>query len=630
MIDTSARNMLIEIRAAEKLRDSHLTSLESQIARYHGPGWKGEYSWSDLDYDPKNRGFQFVAQGLGFAAYDNPTFSVTSRRGMAQKQVAEAMRHGMNRWAKDTQVEDVAEKIWVDAQFTYGVIVVSQVPTGMTDPGTKEPYMRPQLFRRSQREFGMDPLAKDVKDARFMFDIWVADKEDLLQIAQDNPDDGWNADVIEALTVDTGLDKLQRPSKDSLNRNEIVGYSIWIPEEELPFGAAERKKYKAKSWRAAGFNGTVRTIAVGQADNSIEEGKEIRDPLPYYGPASGPYQVVGMYYVPDSAIPLGSLTAVEAQNQELNAHARALLRSASRRKTVGIVGGNDTLLAGVAKNAEDGDIVTANVADIKNNYIQAEFGGPTEIQRLTIMDLENNLDNALGSADALRGAVTGVGTATENAIAAQASGSRVDWTRKKFRRQFAAACRKAAWFMYHDDRVVFPLGEAAEAELEIPDPIFHGGTHGDQSGSTFEDLELDIEPMSMSRVDEATKQAKTLQAYGIVTSWFPLMVQFPGAGWVEMVNEVGEAHDVPDLAKTVGVEGVIQSGLAMMAAQAGAGAQAPQQGQAGPQMSIQSPRLAGDLGLPRTLGNGATPGKGGKMSPAKRQGPNKPMFSKVA
>ena len=607
MLDTSAKNMLVEIRAAEKLRDTHLASLDNQLARFVGPTWDKEYKWSDLDYDPKNRAFQYIAQTLPHIAYDNPRFSVKSRRGDAQQAVAEAMRHGMNRWAIDTQVEIVAEQVATDAQFTYGVIVVAQVPSGLTDPGTKEPAFRPQMMRRSPKEFGMDPIAKDVKDARFMFDLWVSDKEDLVKRAKDNPEEGWDADAIENLTGDTGLDKLTRPSDSMLNRDEIVGYSIWVPEEELPFGDAEKKKYKAKDWKSAGFNGVIRTVAVGQANNALEEGMEIRKPQPYYGPPSGPYQLIGMGYVPDSAYPLGPLTAAEAQNQELNSHARAYLRSASRRKTLGIVGANDALLTQAVKNAEDGDVVTANVADIAKNYVKAEFDGPTEIQRLCIMDLENDLDNALGTSDSLRGAVTGVGTATENSIAAQSSGSRLDWNRKKFRRQFNAACNKVAWFLYHDDRVAFPVGGA-----EVPgpgEPWFKGGTQGEGTGYTFEDLELDIEAESMARQDEAQRQAKTLQAVQMVTAWFPMMVQFPGAGWSKLVDAIGDAFEVPGLEEMVNIQGVIQSGLAMMALQAG---QQPPAG--GQSMPPPKPMLAGDAGLPRMFG-GAT-GNGGKMAPS--------------
>lgn len=257
MIDTSSKNLLVEIRAAEKLRDAHLSSLGSQIDRFHGPSWDKSCAWSDMDYDPKNRGFQFIAQILPHIAYSNPRFSVKSRRGGPADAVAQAMRHGMNRWATDTRVEEVVEKVATDAQFTYGVIVVAQAPSGLTDPGTEEPLMRPQMVRRSPREFGIDPLAKDIRDARFMFDLWVSDKDDLLEMAKDHPDDGWNVDAIDNLTVDVGLDKLSRPSKESLTRNEIVAYSVWVPEDELPFGDAEKKKYKAKDWKGAGFNGVV-------------------------------------------------------------------------------------------------------------------------------------------------------------------------------------------------------------------------------------------------------------------------------------------------------------------------------------------------------------------------------------
>lgn len=634
MLDVRPVNLLQEIRSAETFRDEHLRSLGQQVERFHGPAWKGSYKWSELKYDPKNKAFQFIARFLPEVAGKNPRFSVRSKRGPAQRLVAEAMRHGMNRWARDTNVKTTVEQVATDAQFAYGVLCVVQMPSLVSDPGAQEPRMRPQMYRKSPRQFFMDPIAKDIRDARFQGHVFVVDKEDLLKRAKDpeHKDDGWITDVIEGLAADTGIEKLNRVKGAEVSRNELVGYSVWVPEHEIEFGEKEQAKYKANSWREAGFNGTILTLCVGQSMTGDTDGVEIRKPQPYYGPPSGPYQVIGMYYVPDSPTPLGTLTAVESQNQELNTHARAYLRSAARRKKIGIVGANDTLLQQHVKSAEDGEIVVANSQEIAKNFVEAELGGPTGEQRLSIIDLEANLNDALGTSSAVTGNVTGIATATENAIAAQGSGSRIAWNRTKFDTQFGEACNKVAWYLYHDDRVAFPLGDEAAGELGIEDPWFHGGTQGEGSGYTYEDLELEIEANSMALSDEIQEREKTLQAYSIIIGWLPLMMQFPVPEmWNAAIEDVGERFGLPDLAHIFPAEKIIQSGLMMMAAQAMAGAGAAGQGAPGgaqpqgPQtpMQLPKPRLAGDLGLSKMAGMGMAGGmkraQAGAKPPAPKQ-----------
>jgi hypothetical protein len=165
----------------------------------------------------------------------------------------------------------------------------------------------------------------------------------------------------------------------------------------------------------------------------------------------------------------------------------------------------------------------------------------------------------------------------------------------------------------------------------MDDPWFHGGTQGEGSGYTFEDLDLDIEADSMSLADEAQDRERTMQAFGIVSSWFPLMLQFPGAGWEAMVAEVGDRFGIPDLAAIVKVQDVIASGLMMMQAAAAAAAPVGPGGPAGapsgpaaPPMEMPKPRLAGDLGMPTSINRGISGGlAGGKRTPPANQNKQK-------
>lgn len=636
MLDVSAQNLLEEIEAAEKLRDDHLKSLESQIERFHGPSWRGQADWSSLSYDPKNRAFQHISRILPDRGFNNPRFTCSSKRGPKQREVANAIRLGMNRWAIDAQIQTTAEQVITDAEFTYGVLAVAQMPDLTSDPGASETRMRPQMRRLSVKEFGIDPIAKDVRDARFQFHVWVADKDDLLALAKAHPEQGWDADAIERCAVDTGKDKLSRPKQSggSPEREEIVAYSVWVPEYELDFGPKEMASVGAQSWRDAGYHGTVFTIAVGVAQKSDDTAsEEIRKPQPYYGPPDGPYQIVGGYYVPDTWVPLGELTAVEAQSQELNTHARAYLKSAARRKKIAIVGANDTALQAIVKNAEDGDVVASNVAEIAKNLVELELGGATAEQRLAIMDLEVNLDDALGTSNAVRGTVTGDATASENVIAAQAASARQDWNRKKFYFQFGLAARKVAWFLYHDDRVVFPLGDEAVAETGLDDPWFHGGTHGENSGATFADLELEIEAKSMSAPDDAKIQAETMGFLQALDAIIQKIVMFPDGGFERLIPILAERFNALEIADALNVPGMIADAqMQMMAAAAMAGGGmggAPggaMQPAAGGQPQLGRGRLGGDMGLSNSMQRGMKGGlaAGGPPDQFKAKGNPKP------
>ena len=564
------------IHAGNKMRDRHLESTAEQFSRYHGPWYVGAGPVTSDEYDPCNIAYQFISLMLPVLAWDNPRFETSSKVAEGQgDMLVLGLKHALDRWAVDTDLQETLELLAVDFLFSYGVLLTEMEPDPSEDPGSKDPKQRPLMTRLDPNRFGMDPFADNPRDARITWHTWVRDKDDLLKEAEDFPDRGWNVEVIEKLAADAGLEMLHRDTeaKNSPTRDEIVGYQVWIPEWETE-EAAKLPPAKRKL-----FKGTLVDIAVtGQSgDGNSETAHFIRGPRPFYGPAWGPYAVVGAYKVPNKLYPLGPLTATEGQNRELNEHKRAYLKSARSRKKIGIASDKDPLLAEIVTDTPEGEVAIASVENLDRNFKEIELGGPTAEQRLTILGLQSDSDNALGMSDAKRGEVTGVGTATENTIASASGNQRTSWKKKRFRKGVVDGARTAAWYMWNTKQFHMPLGEEASAELGHPEGVeFQGGQQGpndDPSGGLssqidFNDLEVGIEIMSTERLDEGEAQQRAIQVFGLFSQTLPSVMQIPMANWAQAFDMVGESINIPDLAEKLGIPQVQQLGMAMAQAAA--------------------------------------------------------------
>ncbi len=137
--------------------------------------------------------------------------------------------------------------------------------------------------------------------------------------------------------------------------------------------------------------------------------------------------------------------------------------------------------------------------------------------------------------------------------------------------------RSVLWYMWHDDRVAFPLGrEGAEALLEA-DPKFTGGVR--MPG--WEDLEVAVDAYSMERVSEALVQKRAMELLQITTSVAQGMMAMPFIKWREILSVVGDALNMPHLADMIDQNAMAQ---AMQPQQAPQGASMPR-AQGGPPMN---------------------------------------------
>jgi hypothetical protein len=586
MLDTNPNNLIEEIKAAERLRDGRLRKFKDQREHYHGPAYTGVGD----EYYPENHYFEYISLVVPKVIFDNPRVRVTTRRTGTQHEVAEALRHGLNRWCKDVDLRKVLTKSAVDMMFNWSVLLVREIPDPGYRPGETSSegvptdYMRPSVYRIDQRHFFIDPLAIVLEDARYYGHKIARDKEDLLADARRNPDD-WDVSQIDDMGEDDRAEEYYRkPVQQAPPRNEVQYYEVWIPEHQLDDEHTPDK----------GFHGTIFTIAnTSTGERGDGAMKYLRKPRAYYGPKWGPYCIAGVYSVPGEQYPLSPLTVVEGQIEDLNLHVLAAQRAENAYKRCVLYNQKDTKTA--RQIQANPDLYFVGVPDVdKSTVVPIEVGGSSPTQHAYIQMKRDRLDRVSGLFDAQRGNVEGQGTATEVAVANEASTARMAFLKQQFTDFTQKVLSTVAWYMYHDDRVVFPLGtdtademgmeptQGPDGKLYPPEPWFYGGSFDVDSGATFQALELEIEPYSMERTSEGVVMQRTMQAFELIMQSAPVMPQVDWVDWDELIEKMGEAMNMPDLGRLINMDRVREVTGAM--AEAGEG-----------QRPVQ-PRLGGDVG----------------------------------
>jgi hypothetical protein len=355
---------------------------------------------------------------------------------------------------------------------------------------------------------------------------WIVDREDLLERAK--TEDGWNKDVIERIAANTGIEELRGSFDKGRNipdRKELVLYEVWVPEL--------RDEDREKIDEATGlqmFNGTIYTVLKGQNANDDAESEFVREPRPYWGPRSGPYTMFGVYTVPDDPYPLSPIVAIVPQMDDVNHHLRSMRYSASAYKRLILVDSRNPKLAEDIRDKDDLYVVLANGIDA-SQVVPVEVGGITAQQVNYSQMSQDRLDRVSGIHDAMRGDVKGSATATEISVAESSAGVRLAHLKKQFMECVNEVIKTVGWFMFHDNKIVFPLGAEGIPLLGAsPEPVFSA----DAMVGVFDDLDFEIEAMSMERVSEQMVQRRALEMLQIIGNLSQAVITAPHVKWTEM------------------------------------------------------------------------------------------------
>ena len=523
-----------EIGAAELQRERILKPLEDMLRKFEGPGRDDTLASS---YDRENHYFEWVSLVLPQVMFRNPRCMVTSKRPRVSAWDAVALKHAVNRWILDTDFHRTLERVGVDWCFSVGILMVTLEPYG---GDFDDPKQRPRSIHIDPQQFGMDPLARSWEESRYMFHKCVEDKVSLVRRAKS--EDGWNKKSVEALSTEQDVEGLGRPKGQDVNRNEVTYYEMWVPE--LSEGDDEE------------HHGMILTIGTCMSDEGKPESAFLRKPRRYYGPRWGPYTIFDAYHVPRSPWPMGPLQAHEGHVRELNLHAQANSISASRRKTIMVYDETDKTTAEAVLRAKDGEGVGIP-GFLKQSFDIFSTPGVTEDALIYEQHKRGALERISGLNDRAKGETGGGASATADAIAARGSDARMSFLNEKLYRAIARHLRSVLWFYWHNDLIVEELPQEALEELANsgvqlePGSVWQGGYN---EGSSFDDLELEVEPYSMSRLDEAGMQQQWMQMFQIMLTAAPAIVQAPWMPWKDMFNKLGESSRWPDLGSGINME----------------------------------------------------------------------------
>ena len=578
MFRVAPSNFRQEIRAAEGFRDRYQSNVGPMRDGYTGPYWSEQYGKGMSGRtDPENHAFEWVSRMVPSMAMGRARARVkTSRQSESHKQVAEALQSGLNRWSAQSNLIDLQQMLAVDWGFTYAVARVSREWKPRQDDWD-DLVGWPTANRVSQGEFVIDPLAFDRSKIRFCGHKVIEDLQDLVDHAEDNPDEGWIMDALDALVADATKRDEENASRsgdpsayiDVVPRGEVQYYEVYVPDwdpdretldengEVVEIPHAEAPDPDDEDYHY--YNGWIFYVATDAAVENNADSFFIREAQPFFGPLGGPYVMDGAYYVPDAIIPLGPITANEPQARFLNDHTRSAGKSMDAYKKIIVVNSTEVKVKEAITVGEHLHVLPIPGFD-QSQVIEVELGGITQ-QHLAIMEWARaSLDRNSGMTEAQRGNMTGA-TATESDIAATAANARQSYVVDRFRRFVEKILYKVGWYLYYDDTIEFPLssgegGEGFKDESGAPmaEPWFRGGDPDPESGATYDDLSLTIESYSMSRTSEGMQQLRFQQLMGFVAQVAPIIPQTPWVRWERVMELAGEMMNAPEISSLIDVD----------------------------------------------------------------------------
>jgi hypothetical protein len=262
----------------------------------------------------------------------------------------------------------------------------------------------------------------------------------------------------------------------------------------------------------------------------------------------------GVYIVPNQVYPLSPLAISEDQVREINEHARAMASAAKQQKSFVAYDPSNPQAGHAAKNARHGEVVP--VPGLAGGAIkEITIGGPSQNNYEYLNLLRARLDRSTGLDDAGRGMVSGSGTATEHAEAAQQRHARIQFIQRLFADDTSMVLWIAGWYHFHSEFVVSMVGPEQADEMLASDPEFDGWIYGGMRqrypDASYDELQMDIEPYSMARADEAMIQRRLTEFLDILLRVGPVMTQMPWIRWRELFSEFGQAMNRKNLTNMI-------------------------------------------------------------------------------
>jgi len=544
MIRTTPSNLWDEIEAGKEYVSRRLQQRRDLIDKYIGPHWGSNQS-DRAGNQVENHPYEYISLVLPQIVYNNPQVTVASRRTTPiHRIVSSALQDALNRWIKDQRLSDMLRQVCFDYLTAWGVTLTTyeenrniKLPRSMSRKLGYTNPMWPVCRRISPEDFFFDHRATEPTSRRWEAHRRLYDLEDLRVMAEENEDGTWDVQAVNALKSDAPHPEDGREGEYGPDREQIYVYEMWIPEDTADNDDNE--------------HGTIYTLVKGPTESEADDIKFIRKPRPFYGPETGPYTTFGAFYVSDEAAELSPLLATMQQQEEADEFAAAFSRGARDYKNLFLT--SDKKLAEKVINEPHNTVhVMDSVmygSDGKPNFAAVAVGGATREQMEGVVQAQRRLERVTGLSDAMRGQTsTGDTTATEEQIAYQGGSIRVDELRQKFLGCLTRMLHGVGWLMFTDSDFMIPL---SGDDFGRDDFWFEGGADSgvvELVGMSYSDLEAHIEPYSMERISDSSRMARLGAAAERAVALGQVMAQMPWLNWEEIVQDVGNAYNMPDYA----------------------------------------------------------------------------------
>ena len=508
MFNPSTENLWTEITKAVELTTSR-TKHAMDLVRRMTSRWYDSSVQSDAPSDPENFTYSYVSNMLPTLGFQDPEVKCTAARIIGHQQVAQGMTDGINATVEDIHYGEVAERVHMDFMFSRGIMLHRIEEEKRSGRGNITPAVR----RISPSRFFIDALASSPEEADFMGHWYYMDLDDLLNDPE--IDDEVKAKLSpspEQPYMQNGKTvPFDKPDGEAVGRKRVRLYNVWIRSRN-----------------------TIRVMT------DVDSGLEIYAEKPYYGPLDGPYELFDAYPVPDEVWPLSPLIAVKDQNDDLNNHARQMGIAAERRKSIGLVEGNNPDIAAKLEKAEDGEFVL--VRGITGQFVQAEVGGVAREQYEFTEYVRNRLDRISGLTATVQGNVGAADTATEASIANQHLNQRVEYLKRKVIVATEASLKKIGWYLFHTEGIIIPVNSRDPYTGEVLEGMFFGGPMPTDFGATWHDFQVKVTINSMQK--QAQARDDMIAFYGIFQG---IAQQAPMMPWVRWMNVLRDLESVFDL-----------------------------------------------------------------------------------
>jgi len=484
-----------ELEASRMKIEGMFSELDSMIQRYH-----------TFTFDPRskakrevsNPAFEILSTMQSQICAGDPQFVFDPQRSDDPTGPVRAigLQVATNRTARNIRLRRTLQRALVDFFFRRAALVTESKVELYSDRGPLDgPPYRPSVRNIDMKDLRYDARTKDMRERRWTAHPTLISKGTLLDRIKRDPDEkGWYEDIIQNLEVEANLSDYVAKDGESLNRDDFVLWSVWIPDDQVDEENTPDKGYWG-SWRYYAQTGVGRNVARkgGKRGDKRAPLVEIRDAQPCFCARTGPYTIIGQYDVPGEAEALSLMVATESVARELGSATKTIIRAIRDYKRLTIYGGGDSALGRKIRTTEHGGFFHSGGFDPAKaaQYIQGGVDAPTMDAYRYLVEQFNRVS---GMTEAMLGQSATGATATADTLAAGGAAARVALMRNAFYDGVQEIGTSIAELIDGDDRFFMRVPPSVQQQTGLTIAMIRGGR---DDGQTFEDYDVRLMPMFM-------------------------------------------------------------------------------------------------------------------------------------